>query len=177
MDFMFQFLVLFPQAIALFEPDYYRSINHKQRVQFHLYTQIAAIVCTAIGFVAVYVNKNLLGKHHFKSYHGICGLAVMILVFVVGLGGSLAFYSFSLRSYIRPVLLKIYHSFGGILTIIVGNLTVILGFYSHWYSKNGNVNLIWVIISVLVLSSILLLRRSVLTLKDRVMSIFVRNNL
>lgn len=161
----------------MFEPDYYKSISHKLRVQFHLYCQIAGIVCTAIGFVAIYVNKNLAGKQHFKSYHGICGLVMMIFVCLVGVGGSLCYYSFSLRSYIRPVLLKIYHSSGGILSLIVGNLTVILGFYSHWYEKNGNRNLIWLIISVICISTLLILKRSVATLKDRVLSVFVRNNL
>lgn len=172
-----QFLILFKQAVALFEPDYYKSINHKQRVQFHLYLQIAGILCTSIGFVAIYVNKNLAGKHHFKSYHGICGLIMMIFVCLVGVGGCLCYYSFRLRSYIRPVLLKIYHSFGGILALVVGDLTVILGFYSHWFEKNGNKNLIWPIIFAIVLSNVLLLRRSVSTLRERVMSIFVRNNL
>lgn len=169
--------MLFPQAIALFDPEYCKSLSHKQRTQFHLYCQIAGIVCTIIGFIAIYVNKNLHGKHHFYTYHGICGLIVVIFVSLVGIGGSLAYYSFSLRSYIRPVLIKIYHSFGGILTVIVGNLTLTLGFYSNWFKKNGNTNLIWIIITVLLLSTLLVLRKSVATLKERVVSTFGRNSL
>lgn len=178
--YFFQFLVLFPLAIALFEPDYYKSINHKQRVQYHLYCQLVGISLTVIGFFAIYVNKNLTHKspvHHFKSYHGICGLIVTIFICVVGLGGSLAYYSFSLRAYIRPVLLKIYHGFGGILALIIANITVVLGFYSNWYRKNGNPHLIWAVIVVIVLNTLLVLRKSMLTLKDRVMSVFVRNSL
>lgn len=96
---------------------------------------------------------------------------------VIGLGGALAYYSLRLRAYIRPVLLKIYHSFGGIVTLVVAHLTLILGFYSNWYRKNGNTDLRWLIISVIILSTVLVLRKSLLTLKDRVLSMFDRNSL
>lgn len=169
--------MLFPQAITFFEQDYYKNINHKQRVQYHKYVQIAGIICTAIGFIAIYVNKNLHSKHHFKSYHGIAGLIVVILVCLVGLGGALADYSFSLRNYVKPVYIKIVHSFAGILLIIVANLTVILGLYTHWFAKFGNVNLIWPIIVVISINSLLVLRKAVATIKDRVMSTLERSTL
>lgn len=147
-------------------------------MKYHLICQIAGIICATTGFIAIYVNKNLTGHtHHFYTYHGLCGLIVCIMLAVIGIGGALAYYSFRLRAYIRPVLLKIYHSFGGMLVLIVGSLTVILGFYSNWYRKNGNPDLRWFIFPVIVISSLLVLRNSLYTLKDRVMSMFGHNSL
>lgn len=169
--------MLFPQAIAFFDSDLHSSFSHKERVKYHLYCQVAGIICAFIGFIAIYVNKNLYGKNHFTSYHGLSGLLVMIVVAFVGIGGSLTYYSFSLRTYVRPVVLKIFHSGGGILTLIAGGLTVILGLYSHWYQKFGAASLIYPTFFLIIFNTCLILRRSAFTLKERITSTFVRNNL
>lgn len=170
---------MFPQAIAVFDPEYYTSkLTLKKRAQYHLYIQLTGIVCATIGFIAIYVNKNLTGhKHHFYTYHGLFGLIVMILLGVMAIGGVMAYYSIRLRTLIRPVLLKTIHSIGGILTLILGNVTVILGFYSNWYKKRGTMDILWVVYPLMIISIILVLRKSVPTFWDRILGIFGRNNL
>lgn len=161
----------------VFNADQFPSINHKQRVKTHWVMQAIAAICYTIGFLSVYINKNLHGKPHFTSYHGLCGLVCTILLCFVSLGGGLTYYSFRLRSYIRPVLLKIFHAFGGMLLLVIGNITVILGLYTHFFKKFGNESFIFIFSSIIVFSTVVTLRHSISTLKERVLSTFVRNSL
>lgn len=39
--------------------------------------QITAVLCIGIGFYSIYRNKELHGKPHFTSYHGMAGAAVL----------------------------------------------------------------------------------------------------
>lgn len=161
----------------VFNAEQYPSINHKQRVKTHWVMQGIASICFTIGFLSVYINKNLHGKPHFMSYHGLCGLASMILLCFVCCGGGFTYYAFRLRGYVRPVLPKIFHAFGGMMFLIIGNITMVLGLYTHFFKKFGNERLIFIFSTIIVLSTILTLRHSIGTLKERILSTFVRNSL
>lgn len=51
----------------------FRNLDGGPRVlgiQNHLWIQVASTVCVALGFLAIFWNKVLHGKVHFKSLHG-----------------------------------------------------------------------------------------------------------
>ena len=54
----------------------------KWRIYFHGYLEAGAFTATAIGFWAIYNNKELLAKPHFATWHGLVGL---IVTFAFGL--------------------------------------------------------------------------------------------
>lgn len=152
----------------MFNSDYYTVTTHKKRSRVHLYMQLIASVCAAIGFIAIYVNTNSMGeKHHFNTYHGIFGLIVMIMIGINGIGGASVYYASRIGFLARSDIFKTLHSIGGVLIFILGNLSVILGFYSKWYEKKGFPQLRFFIIPLMCLSTILVLKKCLLTLKDR----------
>ena len=52
--------------------------------RFHWWTQGFGLVCGLLGFSAIYVNKDRMGKDHITSWHSITGLATLALCIVVG---------------------------------------------------------------------------------------------
>ena len=46
----------------------------------HLVCNVVGTVLTATAFVAIYVNKNRLGKDHFTSWHGLFGALCVLFI-------------------------------------------------------------------------------------------------
>ncbi len=68
------------------------------------------MVSAAGGFGAIYLNKEIASKPHFKTWHSRVGLAALVGTLLVAAGGIAAKYSASLKNYIRPINVKLYHA-------------------------------------------------------------------
>ena len=62
------------------------------------------------GFAAIYLNKEIADKPHFQTWHSRVGLATLVGTLLVAFGGIAAKYSSSLKNYIRPINVKLYHA-------------------------------------------------------------------
>jgi len=69
-----------------------------------------SLVSAAGGFGAIYFNKEIAGKPHFQTWHSRVGLAALVGTLLVALGGIAAKYSASIKHYIRPINVKLYHA-------------------------------------------------------------------
>lgn len=83
------------------------------------------------GFIAIYLNKEIVGKNHFTTWHGRFGLAAVVGMFVSALWGIGAKYSSTFRNYIKPINTKLYHATFG----LIGRST--LHSFSTLYCKMG----------------------------------------
>ena len=103
-----------------------------------------AVVCIGIGFYAIYRNKELHGKPHFTSYHGLAGAAVLTATAAVPAGGALAFKHLGLMRHapeMRLALIKALHRRAGALTYFAATLVVALGLCTpaiHQVHLRGN---------------------------------------
>eukprot|EP00636_Phaeomonas_parva_P019366 CAMPEP_0118854440 /NCGR_PEP_ID=MMETSP1163-20130328/2651_1 /TAXON_ID=124430 /ORGANISM="Phaeomonas parva, Strain CCMP2877" /LENGTH=135 /DNA_ID=CAMNT_0006787167 /DNA_START=105 /DNA_END=512 /DNA_ORIENTATION=+ len=102
-----------------------------QMAQFHACLQMATAGLYAIGFTAIYMNKEAHGKQHFTSNHGKAGLAALALM------AANALYS-PLRTLVkgRPLWSDSLHRLGGRMAFAASTVAVCLGLVSGWGMKN-----------------------------------------
>ena len=74
-----------------------------------------AMLAAAGGFGAIYLNKEIAGKKHFTTWHGLFGLLTVIGVLLAAAGGLVAKYSLLVKNYIKPINVKLYHATWGML--------------------------------------------------------------
>ena len=74
-----------------------------------------ALLAGAGGFGAIYLNKEIVGKKHFTTWHGLFGLITCIGVLVAAAGGIIAKYNQYVKDYIRPINVKLYHATGSMI--------------------------------------------------------------
>lgn len=114
-------------------------LSHKERVTLHWILQVIGSCFISAGFAVILASKYSKGKPHFATWHGIFGLIAIISAALAILGGIVARYSFSLRQFIRPVIVKVLHSVLGVVVYILMIFTVFLGVYSGWFKRNSNI--------------------------------------
>ena len=96
----------------------------------HAIAQAAATLCLAAGVLAVYLNKERLGKKHLHTTHAQVS-AAFIVVFVLQLGVS-AVLLWPARSAREREPWRFVHTVAGVATMALGLVALGLG----WYSKN-----------------------------------------
>ena len=74
-----------------------------------------ATLAAAGGFGAIYLNKEIAGKKHFTSWHGLFGLLTCAGVVLAAAGGLVAKYNQFVKNYIRPINVKLYHATGSMI--------------------------------------------------------------
>lgn len=126
------------------------NLNHKDKVYVHWILQTLAVISITIGYAAIFINKNLHNKPHFHSYHAIFGTATFSSLFLSIIGGVVAKYNWSLKKYIKPVYAKVGHGFGGILSYVLGSITILLGLYTHWFYRNASIWSLYICLMVLI---------------------------
>lgn len=108
------------------------NLSHQKRVTTHWVIQAVAMVLITIGQSAIYVNKDLNGWPHFQSTHSLFGLVTFLLALGATLGGTLTKYSFQLKSFVKPAMLKVGHGFAGITVYVLAVATIFLGLNQSW---------------------------------------------
>ena len=167
----FKYLILMAQGI-LAMADYNfvtHKMTHHKRVTIHWVLQAIALAFITIGQTAIYVRKAEKGKSHFTTLHGIMGLITYLLTVASSLGGVFTLYSFQLRTFVKPIAIKIIHSLVGILTYLIGVATIGTGIYSRsWMHRVEHDS--WVLpmmIIIMICTTPYVLCKSVVLLKTR----------
>lgn len=110
--------------------------DRKQQVRSHWIFQLIMVICNIGGFIAVYVNKDLKGKHHLTSWHGLIGLITAISCLVQAAAGIFLLYPNLIPKFITLAKAKIYHSTYGLLNYLLVVVVVNLGLWSNWANRN-----------------------------------------
>ena len=112
------------------------KISRASRVTIHWIMHATGLCLIFSGLIIIIVNKNMHSGHgHFESNHAILGLTTIILAALVSLFGILANNTKWLYPKVRPVLIKVFHAFGGISITILFLATEITGTYKGWLEK------------------------------------------
>lgn len=138
------FGLLITQAIIIFSPESSLTPNSSKsdKVQLHWILNVFGILAVVGGFSAIYLNKEINGRKHFVSWHGTFGLATTVGIFLAAIGGLAAKYSSSLRKYLKPISVKLYHATGAMMVFILAMVTMCLACYSNWF-KNRVDGFLW----------------------------------
>lgn len=99
----------------------------------HWVLQVLAAIIIILGFLVILSNKIINSKSHFVSLHARFGLASLIFMALTMLGGLGALYSLKLKNYLAPMYTKVLHASVGLVTFILGIITILLGLFSKWW--------------------------------------------
>lgn len=136
-----------------------QGLSHQKRVTTHWVLQAVAMVMVTIGQSAIYINKDLNGWPHFTSTHSLFGLATFMLAFGATLGGTLTKFSFQLRSFVKPAMLKVGHGFAGITVYVMAVATIFLGLNQSW-TDYGDMQLKFTILGSLIVTTVFVVSKS-----------------
>lgn len=100
----------------------------------HWIIQVLTGIIISSGFLVILSNKIRNGSPHFVSLHAKFGLASIIFMYLTMLGGIGALYSLKLKYYLAPIYTKLLHASVGLITFSLGVTTILLGFFSKWWS-------------------------------------------
>ncbi|XP_070559595.1 transmembrane reductase CYB561D2-like [Ptychodera flava] len=129
------FAFLMAEAILFFSPEstLLPKAMRKTKVKYHWINMVTAIACAVAGLVIIFINKNIHGKSHFTSWHGILGLITVIYSCLQSTGGTLLLYPKVVSGMVKLADLKLYHATSGLLLFTLACTTLILGLYSNWF--------------------------------------------
>ncbi|XP_072941633.1 transmembrane reductase CYB561D2-like [Epargyreus clarus] len=100
----------------------------------HWVLQVLMAIITLTGFLIILSNKIIHEKPHFVTLHAKFGLAALIFMVVTCTGGLGVLCSLKLKNYLAPIYIKLLHASFGLLTFVLGVITIILGTFSRWWS-------------------------------------------
>ena len=130
---MFEGLLVFNRESTLLT-----AFDRPTKLRIHQIAQIAAIILSILGFVVIYINKNINEKPHFTTWHSLFGITTVVYSCLQAFGGDLVYYPW-LRQFLRIQkslgTLKIYHATAGLIGWTLVTITLMLSLYSTWYSK------------------------------------------
>lgn len=138
-DFFFfpiQFFFM-TEAILLFSPhgSLIKKFSHKTKGRVHWILQGLCVSCAVLGLAAISYNKHLNGKPHFTSWHGLLGLLTVCVIGLQSLAAMPLIYH-SLAKGWSLAKLKRYHATSGLVTYLLGSVSLILGLCSVWFTAS-----------------------------------------
>lgn len=128
-------------------------MDYRKRVITHWIMQAIALVFITIGQSCIFINKVRLGKPHYQSTHSILGLITFLLTIMTAFGGVFTKYSYQLRTYMKPLHIKMLHSFVGILTYIMASITISFGIYSRAWKKEDDAWVLSMLEAIIIIST------------------------
>lgn len=131
------FSFLMTEAVLLFNPysSPVRKLKHKTKGRLHWVLQCLCACCATVGLCAIVYNKNLNDKPHFTSWHGLIGVITVAVVGLQSLGGLPLLYPKLAKGW-SLAKLKRYHATSGLLTYLLGSVSLFLGLCSLWFSSS-----------------------------------------
>ncbi|KAJ8258337.1 hypothetical protein COCON_G00173490 [Conger conger] len=129
------FSFLMTEAVLLFSPHSspLQKAPHKSKARCHWALQCACAACAGLGLAAIVCNKQLNGKPHFTSWHGVAGLLTACGLGAQCLGGLPLLYPRLLKGW-SLARLKRYHAASGLLAYLLGTASLLLGMSSLWFA-------------------------------------------
>ena len=124
------------EAILLFSPQssLLQKAARKTKTKFHWITQVLALTCALGGVAAIYYNKELNGKPHFTTWHGLLGICSVGYVAIQAVAGVFLLYPKLARG-LTLAQMKMYHATSGLLTFMLVSGSLVLGMYSTWFTS------------------------------------------
>uniref|UniRef100_A0A4W6DPJ4 ascorbate ferrireductase (transmembrane) n=1 Tax=Lates calcarifer TaxID=8187 RepID=A0A4W6DPJ4_LATCA len=129
------FSLFMTEAILLFSPhgSPIKRFPHKTKGRVHWILQCLCFTCAVLGLAAISYNKHLNGKPHFTSWHGLLGLLTVCVVGLQSLAAVPLIYH-SLAKGWSLAKLKRYHAASGLVTYLLGSVSLLLGLCSAWFT-------------------------------------------
>ncbi|XP_026162536.1 transmembrane reductase CYB561D2 [Mastacembelus armatus] len=129
------FAFFMTEAVLLFSPhgSPVKKFSHKMKGRVHRILQCLCVSCAVLGLAAISYNKRLNGKSHFSSWHGLLGLLTVCVVGLQCLAAMPLIYH-SLAKGWSLAKLKRYHAVSGLITYLLGSVSLLLGLCSAWFT-------------------------------------------
>lgn len=110
------------QSILAFYSENVWSKQHTRKTQKTLHWILQGLGSSAaiVGMIIEFINRWQSNKNHFTSTHSILGLTAFILTLLGMFNGVSALWSVELRTYVKPVYLKMAHNLNGIAAFVLG---------------------------------------------------------
>lgn len=143
--------------------------RHDKRTYAHWVFQTFALLLITIAQASIYVNKNNNGKAHYQTIHSYCGLATYIGTLIGTFGGIANNYSNALKSFIKPIQIKVGHGMAGSLIYLLATVTICLGINQTWTNET-DAQLKLATMGILLISSFYVVTKSIKTALSRLAS-------
>lgn len=126
------------EAILTFSPEssLLRNAAHGKKVNIHTLGMVLALLCTIGGTFAIWYNKELRGKSHMVTWHGIVGYITVGYVAIQCVAGIFVKNYKLVARFVKPVQLKLYHATSGLFLYSLACTSLVLGMYSNWFGRN-----------------------------------------
>ncbi|XP_060925416.1 transmembrane reductase CYB561D2 isoform X2 [Limanda limanda] len=125
------------KAVLIFSPhgSLIKGFSHKIKGRVHWILQCLCVSCAVLGLAAIFYNKHLNSKPHFTSWHGLLGLLTVCVVALQSLVAVPLIYH-SLAKGWSLAKLKRYHAASGLITYLLGSMSLLLGLCSAWFTAS-----------------------------------------
>jgi len=132
------FTFLMVEGILVFskESSLIQKAARPTKVNTHTVCMVLSLLCCLGGAFVIWYNKELNGKPHVISWHGIIGYITVTYVGIQCLAGIFVKYHKILANYIKPFQLKMNHATSGLFLYSMVCLSMVLGMYSNWFTAN-----------------------------------------
>jgi len=165
------YLILMVQAIfAISGRSMFADVSsHDKRVYAHWVFQTLALILITIAQASIYINKNNNGYPHYQTIHSYFGLGTYIATVVGMFGGSATKYGNSLKSFVKPIQLKIGHGMLGSALFVFVAITICLGINQTW-TNEADAQLKLGTMAIIFISALFVISKSIKTALSRVAS-------
>ncbi|KAK2862076.1 hypothetical protein Q5P01_001609 [Channa striata] len=125
------------EAILLFSPhgSLIKRFSHKTKGRVHWILQGLCASSAVLGLSAISYNKYVNDKAHFSSWHGLLGLLTLCVVGLQSVAALPLVYH-SLAKGWSLAKLKRYHAASGLVTYLLGSVSLLLGLCSAWFTAS-----------------------------------------
>ncbi|XP_066528046.1 cytochrome b561 domain-containing protein 2 [Hoplias malabaricus] len=131
------FSFLMTEAILLLSPHVSPAwrLKHQAKTRLHWALQCLCAMCVLLGLGAIFYNKHLNDKPHFSTWHGLIGLMTVCLFLIQSVGALPLLYHKLAKGW-SLAKLKRYHAASGLLTYLMGSVSLLLGMCSIWFTSS-----------------------------------------
>ncbi|KAK2161276.1 hypothetical protein LSH36_119g05016 [Paralvinella palmiformis] len=130
------FIFLMAEAILLFSPEssLLKNSDRKKKGKYHWILMLTGLVCSLIGLAVIWYNKELKGRAHATTLHGLVGYIVCCYMAVQCCAGALLLYPTTAGKLMKLSVLKSMHALSGCFLFVLSCLVLLGGLNTKWFS-------------------------------------------